>query len=59
MRAQMAGVSWHWGCPVGLRDLRLITLTYRGFDGRANTGRLIANRSARVLLAWVNAASRC
>jgi hypothetical protein len=44
MRAQMVGVSWHRGCPVALSDLRLITLTYRGFDGRDHTGRLIANR---------------
>jgi len=46
MRAQMTGVSWHPGCPVGLSDLRLITLTYRGFDGHDHTGRLIANRDA-------------
>jgi hypothetical protein len=42
----MVGVSWHRGCPVALSDLRLITLTYRGFDGRDHTGRLIANRDA-------------
>jgi len=46
MRSQMTGVSWHRGCPVGLDDLRLLTLTYRGFDGRAHTGRLVANRTA-------------
>ena len=46
MRAQMTGVSWHRGCPVGLDDLRLITLTYRGFDGKAHTGRLVANKGA-------------
>ena len=44
---QMTGVSWHAGCPVGLGELRLITLTYRGFDGRDHTGRLIANRTRR------------
>ena len=38
--------SWHRGCPVGLRDLRLLTLSYRGFDGRAHTGRLIVHREA-------------
>ena len=53
MRAQMTGVSWHRGCPVGLDDLRLITLTYRGFDGRAHTGRLVANRSAAPVLVAV------
>jgi hypothetical protein len=46
MRTQIVGVSWHRGCPVALSDLRLITLTYRGFDGRDHTGRLIANRDA-------------
>jgi hypothetical protein len=50
MRAQMTGVSWHKGCPVGLDDLRLLTLTYRGFDGRTHTGRLVANRTAAAAL---------
>ena len=53
MRAQMTGVSWHRGCPVGLSELRLITLTYRGFDGRAHTGRLVANRDAAAALVSV------
>jgi hypothetical protein len=53
MRAQMTGVSWHEGCPVGLGDLRLITLTYRGFDGRPHTGRLVANRTAAPTLVAV------
>jgi hypothetical protein len=46
MKARMTGVSWHPGCPVPLSDLRVITLTYRGFDGHAHTGRLVANRDA-------------
>ena len=53
MRAQMTGVSWHPGCPVGLSDLRLITVTHRGFDGRDHTGRLIANRDAAAALVAV------
>jgi D-alanyl-D-alanine carboxypeptidase len=53
MRAQMSGVSWHPRCPVGLSDLRLITLTYRGFDGRDHTGRLIANRDTAAALVAV------
>ena len=32
MQRQMTGVSWHVGCPVGLGDLRLLTLAYRGFE---------------------------
>lgn len=53
MQRQMTGVSWHAGCPVGLGDLRLLTLTYRGFDGRDHTGRLIANKSAATALVSV------
>ena len=52
-RARMTGVSWHPGCPVPLSDLRLITLTYRGFDGRAHTGLLVANRDAATALVGV------
>jgi hypothetical protein len=38
--------SWHRGCPVPLRDLRLLTVRHWGFDGRAHTGRLIVHRDA-------------
>ena len=41
---RMTGVSWRPGCPVPLRDLRLLTLSHWGFDGRARTGRLIVHR---------------
>jgi D-alanyl-D-alanine carboxypeptidase len=41
---RMTGVSWRKGCPVALRDLRLLTLSHWGFDGRARTGRLIVHR---------------
>jgi D-alanyl-D-alanine carboxypeptidase len=53
VRAQMTGVSWRPGCPVPLGDLRLIALTYRGFDGRAHTGQLVANRDAASALVGV------
>jgi hypothetical protein len=41
---RMTGVSWRPGCPVGLRDLRLLRLSHWGFDGKARTGRLIVHR---------------
>jgi hypothetical protein len=53
VRAQMTGVSWRPGCPVPLGDLRLLTLTYRGFDGRAHTGQLVTNRDAASALVGV------
>ncbi|GLW09848.1 hypothetical protein Misp01_49770 [Microtetraspora sp. NBRC 13810] len=33
--------SWRPGCPVPLSDLRLVKLTYWGFDDRAHTGELV------------------
>jgi hypothetical protein len=42
----MTGVSWHRGCPVPLAQLRLLTLSYVGFDGRVHTGHLVANADA-------------
>ena len=41
---RMTGVSWRPGCPVHLRDLRLLRLTHRRFDGKVATGRLIVHR---------------
>ena len=42
-RAQM--ISWRKSCPVAISDLRLVRVSYRGFDGRAHQGRLILHRS--------------
>ena len=42
----LASGSWRPDCPVRLSDLRLVTLTYWGFDHRAHTGHLIVNRDA-------------
>lgn len=41
--ARMTGVSWRPGCPVPLRDLRLLTLPHRRFDGKVVLGRLIVH----------------
>ena len=40
--------SGHWerGCPVPLSHLRVLTLSYWGFDGRAHRGQLVVNRAA-------------
>ena len=38
--------SWHAGCPVPISDLRLVRLTYWGFDDRPHTGSLVVNRDA-------------
>jgi hypothetical protein len=44
VRAKMTGVSWRPGCPVSLDDLRLLTLSYWGFDGAPHTGLLVVHR---------------
>ena len=38
--------TWHEGCPVGLDDLRYVTVSFWGFDERAHTGELIVHRRA-------------
>ena len=45
MRSRMTGVSWHPGCPVTLSSLRLLRLSYWGFDHAAHQGELIVNAS--------------
>jgi hypothetical protein len=37
--------TWSAGCPVRLNRLRYVTVSFRGFDGRAHTGELLLNRS--------------
>ncbi len=41
----IAGNSYHYGCPVSLKNLRYIKLTYIGFDGKEHMGELIVNKS--------------
>jgi hypothetical protein len=53
VRAEVKLQAWHPGCPVPLSDLRLLTASYRGFDGHAYTGQLVVNRSAVAPLALV------
>jgi hypothetical protein len=43
LRKVMSGVSWRSGCPVGLRDLRLVRVRHHGFDGSVRTGRLVVH----------------
>jgi hypothetical protein len=43
IRARM-GATWSSACPVGLADLRYVTVSFRGFDGRAHTGELVVHR---------------
>ncbi len=40
------GGFWHAGCPVGLAQLRLLTVSHWGFDRKEHTGQLVVNRKA-------------
>ncbi len=43
--AARLGSSYRAGCPVGPADLRLVSLTYLGFDGRPHQGQLVVARA--------------
>jgi hypothetical protein len=43
---RMRGKSWHRGCPVPIRRLRLIRVSYHDFHGDRRIGKLVANRGA-------------
>jgi D-alanyl-D-alanine carboxypeptidase len=42
----LARSSWANHCPVAAADLRYLTVSFRGFDGRAHTGELLVNARA-------------
>jgi hypothetical protein len=45
-RSMLKAGSWQPGCPVAVSDLRVLTLTYWGFDGAVHTGKLMVHASA-------------
>ena len=51
VRSEVRATAWHPGCPVPLSGLRLLTVSYRGFDGATYAGQLVVNRSAAAPLA--------
>jgi hypothetical protein len=53
LRASLQPESWRPGCPVSLADLRLLTVTHWGWDGRARRGQLIVHEDAARPLARV------
>src|SRR2546430_6048229 len=42
--AAQLGASWHEGCPVGPSQLRLLRVSFAGFDGGAHTGTIVVHR---------------
>jgi hypothetical protein len=46
LRELIRHTSWHPGCPVGLKQLRFLRISYWGFDHRAHLGEMVVNASA-------------
>ena len=44
VRADLTGRFWRPGCPVPLSQLRLLTVTHWGFDGKPRIGQLVVAR---------------
>jgi hypothetical protein len=44
LREQIVGSSWHSGCPVRIRKLRLVRVSIHRFDGTTSQGRMIIHR---------------
>jgi hypothetical protein len=54
VRTEVQRVAWHPGCPVPLSGLRLLTVSYWGFDHRVHDdGQLVVNADAAPRLAKV------
>jgi hypothetical protein len=53
VRSEVRARAWHSGCPVPLSGLRLLTVTYWGFDGRSHRGQLVVNAKVARPLATV------
>jgi hypothetical protein len=47
------GATWRPGCPVGAADLRLLRVSYWGYDGAIHKGDLVVHRLQAVKLATV------
>jgi hypothetical protein len=41
MQAAMIGKSWSPGCPVPLADLRVVRVSYVGFDSQTHPGTIV------------------
>jgi D-alanyl-D-alanine carboxypeptidase len=43
LRSEIRARAWHPACPVPLTGLRVLTVTYYGFDHRGHRGQLVVN----------------
>jgi hypothetical protein len=53
LKANLEARFWQPGCPVPLSQLRLLTVSHWGFDGRPHTGQLVVNQDVAAPLRTV------
>jgi hypothetical protein len=53
LRSEIRARAWHPACPVPLSGLRVLAITYYGFDHRAHRGQLVVNAAHAAGLAKV------
>jgi hypothetical protein len=53
VRRQVRTRNWHPGCPVPLKDLRLVRVRYWNFRGQVRTGPLVLHRKVAHDVLWV------
>jgi hypothetical protein len=53
LRSKIVGRSWRPGCPVPLRDLRHVEVSYWDFEGDVRTGPLIVHEDVAEDVLWV------
>ena len=53
LRAELNGRFWQPGCPVALSQLRVLTVSHWGFDGRVRDGQLVVNANVAAPLTRV------
>lgn len=53
LREELTDRNWHPGCPVGLEDLRAVTVRYVDFHGEVRSGPVIVARSVAADVLWV------
>jgi hypothetical protein len=53
LRPKIVGRSWHPGCPVPLRDLRAVEVSYWNFEGTVRRGPLIVHERVASDVLWV------
>ncbi len=53
VHVEMHGTTWHVGCPVPMRDLRLLTFRYWGFDRVVHEGPMVVNETVAGDVLWV------